>query len=111
MVKSPLGLVLRQALSCLTCWVPTGTPAPPGRHGGRDPGRVLGEQSQPWVHLLSPDSIWFLTQPLLAEGRLWARPRGGPQGVELGGPRACWAGAGVHMIFPCMDSVHDHWMP
>lgn len=86
MVKSPLGLVLRQALSCLACWVPVGTPAPPGRHVGRDPGQVLGEQSQPRVHLLPPDSIWFLTQPLPAEGRPWARPRRGPQGMELGGP-------------------------
>lgn len=110
-MKSPLGLVLRQALSCLACWVPTGTPAPPGRHVGRDPGQVLGEQSQPRVHLLPPDSIWFLTQPLLAEGSCWARPLCGLQGMELGGPRACWAGPGVHMTFPCMDSVHGHGVP
>lgn len=89
MVKSPLGLVLRQALSCLTCWVPTGTPAPPGRHGGRDPGRGLGEQSQPRVHLLPPDSIWFLTQPLLKADsgpgpgvgrRVWSWEDPGPAG-------------------------------
>lgn len=85
MVKSPLGLALRQALSCLACWVPTGTSAPPGRHVGWDPGQVLGEQSQPRVHLLPPDSIWFLAQPLLAEGpgvgrRVWIWEDPGPAG-------------------------------
>lgn len=41
-VRSPLGLVLRQAPSCPACPVPTGTPAPPQRACG--PGPWAGGQ-------------------------------------------------------------------
>lgn len=85
-MKSPLGLVLRQAPSCLAAWFPLAPQPHPSRPVGRDPGRAAGEWGQPRARQPPLDLIWFLMQLPLA-GRLtrgqapmWAPGKGHSDG-------------------------------